>query len=56
MPQDKNKDAAYVNDFQTPIDVAEYMVSLLPINVKTVLEPTPGIGNVVAALNGGGML
>lgn len=43
-----------VNDFQTPPEVCNYMVSLLPDNVKTVLEPTKGIGNVVSALIVGG--
>lgn len=43
-----------INDFQTPPDVCRYMVSLLPDNVKTVLEPTSGKGNIVAALNEGG--
>lgn len=52
MSQDKTKDAAYVNDFQTPTDVAEYMVKLLPDTVKTVLEPTPGEGNIVFHLWG----
>lgn len=32
MPQNKNTDIAYVNDFQTPEDVAKYMVSLIPKN------------------------
>src|ERR1700694_5879712 len=50
MPQDKTKDLAYVNDFQTPVNVCEYMVDLLPASVKTVLEPTPGIGNLVRKL------
>lgn len=38
------------NDFQTPPAVAKYMVSLLPNGIKTVLEPTPGIGNIVQEL------
>lgn len=50
MAQDKAKDIAYVNDFQTPVPVAKYMVSLLPEGVRTVLEPTPGQGNIVKAL------
>lgn len=33
-------------NFQTPIDVCEYMVGLIPKNVLTVLEPTPGLGNL----------
>lgn len=37
-------------DFQTRPDVCQYMVSLLPDRVKTVLEPTPGIGNLVLEL------
>lgn len=52
MPQDKKTDLAYVNDFQTPMPVAKYMVSLIPAGVKTVLEPTPGQGNIVKALHG----
>lgn len=36
----------FKNDFQTPIPVAKYMVSLLPPGVKTVLEPTAGLGNI----------
>lgn len=52
MPQDKTKDRAYVNDFQTPENVAAYMVSLLPFWTVTVLEPTPGLGNIVNALKG----
>jgi hypothetical protein len=50
MPQDKTKDAAYVNDFQTPEYIANYMASLIPDGVCTVLEPTPGMGNLVKAL------
>lgn len=44
--------ADYSNDFQTPPEVCRYMVSLMPLRVKTVLEPTPGIGNIVKELNG----
>lgn len=51
MPQNKEFDEAYVNDFQTPQGVAEYMVSLVPSWVNTVLEPTPGLGNLVKALD-----
>ncbi|MBV5313799.1 MAG: hypothetical protein JZU47_10920 [Prolixibacteraceae bacterium] len=36
--------------FQTPTVVAEYMKSLIPEGVKTVLEPTPGEGNILAVL------
>lgn len=38
-------------DFQTPKAVAEYMTQLLPVDTYHVLEPTPGKGNIVAALN-----
>ncbi len=37
-------------DFQTPPDVCRYMVSLVPLTAKTILEPTPGIGNIVEIL------
>lgn len=56
MAQNKNTDAAYVNDFQTPVNVCDYMVSLLPGGVRSVLEPTPGTGNLVKSLNGGGCI
>ncbi|WP_417200075.1 hypothetical protein [Bizionia sp.] len=39
-----------MNKYQTPKDVAEYMVSLLPNDIRYVLEPTPGKGNLVKAL------
>lgn len=39
-----------LQNFQTPVAIAEYMVSLVPAFAKTVLEPTPGIGNIVSAL------
>lgn len=37
-------------DFQTPANIADYMASLVPAGVKTILEPTPGLGNIVNAL------
>lgn len=37
-------------DFQTPIEVCKYMVSLIPENAATVLEPTPGKGNIISLL------
>jgi len=37
-------------EFQTPVQVCKYMASLVPAGTKTVLEPTPGIGNLVAHL------
>jgi hypothetical protein len=39
-------------DFQTPPEVCKYMASMVPPGVRTVLEPTPGIGNIVAQLSG----
>lgn len=55
--QNKKSDRSYVNDFQTPPHIAKYMVDLLDAGggvIKTVLEPTPGIGNVVKALKNKG--
>lgn len=37
-------------DFQTRPEECELMVGMLPARVKTVLEPTPGEGNLVRAL------
>lgn len=37
--------------FQTPPHIAMYMASLVPEGVKTVLEPTPGQGNLCKALS-----
>lgn len=37
-------------NFQTPIEVVEFMLSMVPKETKTILEPTPGIGNIVKAL------
>lgn len=37
-------------DFQTPQPVCELMANMVPASAKVVLEPTPGIGNLVAAL------
>lgn len=39
------------NDFQTPLPVAKYMQSLIPIGTKTLLESTPGIGNLIYGLS-----
>jgi hypothetical protein len=36
-------------NYQTPINICEYMISLLP-NVLEVREPTPGIGNLYNCL------
>lgn len=37
-------------EFQTPDWCCEYMVSLLPEKARIILEPTPGIGNLVRAI------
>lgn len=42
----------YRTEFQTPVPVAKYMVSLIPDGVVSVLEPTPGVGNIVKQLSG----
>ncbi len=34
-------------EFQTPPFVAKYMCSLIPEHCTSILEPTPGIGNIV---------
>lgn len=39
-------------NFQTPPEVCRYMASLIPIGCITILEPTPGTGNLVHALKG----
>lgn len=41
-------------NFQTPVEVCKYMVSMVPDGVKRVLEPTPGIGNLVSVLESAG--
>ena len=38
-------------DFQTPEWICRQMVSLVPLGTKTILEPTPGEGNLVRALS-----
>lgn len=37
-------------NFQTPVPVCNYMVDMVPDWAIKVLEPTPGIGNIVKAL------
>lgn len=44
VPQDQ------INDFQTPCEVADYMANMVPLYAYTILEPTPGKGNIVQAL------
>ena len=41
-------------NFQTPVWCCQYMVSLIPDDVLTVLEPTPGAGNLVTAVRESG--
>lgn len=36
--------------FQTPENICEYMVGLIPKHVRTVLEPTKGLGNLLKCL------
>ena len=36
--------------FQTPMEVARYMETLIPYGAKKILEPTPGQGNLVKAM------
>lgn len=45
--QTKNK---IDSNFQTPLDICDYMISMIPDNVVNVLEPTPGLGNIVKTL------
>jgi hypothetical protein len=40
-----------LSQFQTPASCCKYMVSLLPPGIVTVLEPTPGQGNIVKELS-----
>ena len=37
--------------FQTPLDVAKFMCELIPPGTVTVLEPTPGEGNILKYLS-----
>lgn len=37
------------DSFQTPEVVANYMASFIPVGSGTILEPTPGMGNLVRA-------
>lgn len=39
------------NNFQTPSHVCEYMASFLPKTPVTILEPTPGKGNLLSILS-----
>lgn len=37
-------------NFQTPSPVVKYMCNMIPAHCKTILEPTPGLGNIVKEL------
>jgi type I restriction-modification system DNA methylase subunit len=37
-------------NFQTPMDVCDYMANMVPKDCNVVFEPTPGLGNIVHAL------
>ena len=37
-------------DFQTPHKICKYMTDYLPSNAGKILEPTPGVGNLVKSL------
>lgn len=39
------------SNFQTPVPICNYMVDMVPENSIKILEPTPGLGNIVNALN-----
>lgn len=36
--------------YQTPPQICDYMVGMIPKEASTILEPTPGIGNIVRSL------
>ena len=38
------------SNFQTPKNICDYMVSMVPENAFKILEPTPGLGNIVKSL------
>jgi type I restriction-modification system DNA methylase subunit len=38
-------------EFQTPADVCDYMVSLIPDSARSIVEPTMGEGNIVKAID-----
>lgn len=50
MKWDKLSKASSKTDFQTPLEVCLYMAKMIPSYAITVLEPTPGVGNLVAAV------
>ena len=51
FPKEKNCSSFEVDhNFQTPLKVCEYMVDMVPPGSVTILEPTPGLGNIVSVL------
>ena len=38
------------SNFQTPLPVCSYVVNMIPQHAVKILEPTPGLGNIVKAL------
>lgn len=38
-------------NFQTPHDVCQYMANMVPDGTVTILEPSPGFGNIVSKLS-----
>ncbi len=38
------------SNFQTPIEVCKYMASMIPFDAAKILEPTPGLGNLVRSI------
>lgn len=40
--------------YQTPADVIQYMISMVPGSARTILEPSPGMGGIVSALRNKG--
>ncbi len=37
-------------NFQTPLPVVKEMVRMIPVGAKTILEPSPGVGNIISEL------
>lgn len=45
-----NKSFEIDSNFQTPPSVCNYMVNMIPSHAIKILEPTPGLGNIVNSL------
>lgn len=51
FPKQKNYNSFEVDsNFQTPLDICDYMVDMVPSDAITILEPTPGHGNIISVL------